>query len=80
MPRSGEEIERALREFVKKWDSFGGTEKSASPTFLNQLFECSLSLHSQLPVDWHARTCRATPTGVSLRRGRAAQSGSPVTR
>jgi hypothetical protein len=40
MPRSGEEIERALREFVEKWDSFGGTEKSASQTFLNQLFEC----------------------------------------
>ena len=40
MPRSGEEIERALRELVKKWGSFGGTEKSASQTFLNQLIEC----------------------------------------
>lgn len=37
--RSGEEIQRALRKFDKKWSSFEGSEKAEAQTFLNQLFE-----------------------------------------
>jgi hypothetical protein len=37
---SGEEIQRALREFVAAWRDYSGTEKSEAQTFLNELFAC----------------------------------------
>jgi hypothetical protein len=37
--RSGEEIQKALGQFSKKWASYSGTEKAEAQTFLNQLFE-----------------------------------------
>ncbi|GAA2119650.1 DNA methyltransferase [Actinomadura napierensis] len=37
--RSGEEIQKALAQFSKKWASYVGTEKAEAQTFLNQLFE-----------------------------------------
>ncbi|NKS78102.1 hypothetical protein GS539_20165 [Rhodococcus hoagii] len=37
--RSGEEIQRALKKFSKKWSTFKGSEKAEAQTFLNQLFE-----------------------------------------
>ncbi len=37
---SGEEIQKALREFVATWQDYAGTEKSEAQTFLNQLFAC----------------------------------------
>ncbi|MEW2484474.1 DNA methyltransferase [Mycobacterium sp. NPDC049093] len=37
--RSGEEIQKALTKFHKKWNSYQGSEKSEAQTFLNQLFD-----------------------------------------
>ncbi|WP_007024684.1 DNA methyltransferase [Saccharomonospora iraqiensis] len=37
---SGEEIQKALTRFSKKWAKFEGSEKAEAQTFLNQLFEC----------------------------------------
>ena len=37
--RSGEEIQKALTGFVKKWAKYSGSEKAEAQTFLNQLFE-----------------------------------------
>ena len=39
-PRSGEEIQAALRAFVVRWKDYGGTERSEAQTFLNELFAC----------------------------------------
>lgn len=38
--RSGQEIQAALRAFVKEWESYSGGERSEAQTFLNQLFSC----------------------------------------
>jgi hypothetical protein len=38
--RSGEEIQKALAEFVTRWEGYSGTEKAEAQTFLNELFEC----------------------------------------
>jgi len=40
LPRSGEEIQAALQGFVRRWQSYAGTERSEAQTFLNELFEC----------------------------------------
>jgi len=37
--RSGAEIEAALHAFVKRWGTYGGSEKSEAQTFLNELFD-----------------------------------------
>ncbi len=39
-PRSGEEIQAALRTFVVRWKDYSGTERSEAQTFLNELFAC----------------------------------------
>ena len=39
-PRSGEEIQAALRAFVVRWKDYSGTERSEAQTFLNELFAC----------------------------------------
>jgi len=36
--RSGEEIQVALRTFVRSWIEYSGTERSEAQTFLNELF------------------------------------------
>lgn len=36
--KSGEEIQVALRAFVRRWIEFSGTERSEAQTFLNELF------------------------------------------
>lgn len=38
--QSGEQIQKALRKFSKKWGPFKGSERAEAQTFLNQLFEC----------------------------------------
>lgn len=38
--RSGEEIQKALEDFVGRWSGFQGSERAEAQTFLNQLFEC----------------------------------------
>ncbi|MDA8080657.1 MAG: N-6 DNA methylase [Actinomycetota bacterium] len=35
---SGEEIKRALADFVKRWKDYEGTERAEAQTFLNELF------------------------------------------
>ena len=40
IPRSGEEIQAALRAFVAKWRDYVGTEKAEAQTYLNELFTC----------------------------------------
>lgn len=39
-PRSGEQIQAALRAFVSKWKAYAGTERSEAQTYLNELFAC----------------------------------------
>lgn len=38
--RSGEEIQKALQAFSKKWENYQGTERAEAQTFLNELFAC----------------------------------------
>lgn len=38
--RSGEQIRAALANFVYRWQTYAGTERSEAQTFLNELFEC----------------------------------------
>lgn len=38
--RSGEEIQRALQDFVVRWDGYAGSERGEAQTFLNELFAC----------------------------------------
>lgn len=38
MARSGEEIQRALLTFARKWVGYDGSERSEAQTFLNELF------------------------------------------
>ncbi|HEX6077070.1 MAG TPA: DNA methyltransferase [Micromonosporaceae bacterium] len=38
--RSGEEIQRALRDFVTRWEGYAGSERGEAQTFLNELFAC----------------------------------------
>jgi hypothetical protein len=38
--RSGEEIQKALRKFVKDWREYSGSERGEAQTYLNQLLEC----------------------------------------
>jgi hypothetical protein len=37
---NGEEIQSNLREFVAKWETYTGTERSEAQTYLNELFAC----------------------------------------
>lgn len=37
---SGAEIQGRLRAFVKRWETFAGTERAEAQTFLNELFAC----------------------------------------
>ena len=37
---SGQEIQRNLRTFVRRWHGYGGSERSEAQTFLNELFAC----------------------------------------
>ena len=37
---SGEQVQSALRAFVKKWADYSGSEKAEAQTFLNELFAC----------------------------------------
>lgn len=38
--RSGEEIQKALRQFAGRWRDYAGTERSEAQTFLNELIAC----------------------------------------
>jgi hypothetical protein len=38
--RSGEEIQAALRKFVKRWRDYSGSERSEAQTYLNELTAC----------------------------------------
>ncbi len=38
--RSGEEIQTALRKFVKRWGDYSGSERGEAQTYLNELLEC----------------------------------------
>lgn len=38
--RSGEEIQKALQTFTKKWEGYEGSERAEAQTFLNELFAC----------------------------------------
>ncbi|MFI0791190.1 DNA methyltransferase [Micromonospora rubida] len=38
--RNGEQIRTALTQFVARWHTYAGTERSEAQTFLNELFEC----------------------------------------
>jgi hypothetical protein len=38
--RSGEEIQAALRKFVKRWRDYSGTERGEAQTYLNELIAC----------------------------------------
>ncbi len=40
MPRSGEEIRRALAEFAARWGGYQGSERAEAQTFLNELLAC----------------------------------------
>lgn len=46
--RSGEEIQKALISFVKRWTGFDGTEKAEAQTFLNELFDAYGSNRSEI--------------------------------
>lgn len=37
---SGEEIQARLRDFVGRWSTYSGTERSEAQTFLNEMFAC----------------------------------------
>lgn len=37
---SGEEIQTRLRDFVRRWAEYSGTERSEAQTYLNELFAC----------------------------------------
>ena len=38
--RSGEEIQTALRKFVRRWQDYAGSERSEAQTYLNDLIAC----------------------------------------
>jgi hypothetical protein len=37
---TGEEVQRRLVDFARKWSLFDGSERSEAQTFLNELFAC----------------------------------------
>lgn len=39
-PLSGEEIQRRLVDFARKWTLYQGSERAEAQTFLNELFAC----------------------------------------
>lgn len=49
---SGEEIQRALGEFVDRWHDYDGTEKAEAQTFLNELFACYGSDRRELGAEF----------------------------
>jgi hypothetical protein len=55
---TGEDIQRRLVDFARRWSLYGGTERAEAQTFLNELFACygtDRVLTSRIHTDWAAK-------------------------